>query len=800
MTRTRTRPYVAVLTLSLLTLDLAWSAAPASGKKSDAPQKDARSLELKLRRTIALLRNADASADSIEPAPIWERPHEAERDRRNLELNLRWIITRLRSTDKHEPATVGVYADAGAWHVGARSIVKALEDAKIRCRVLDCSCLTERQLEKLDAIVMPGGWSVFQKATAGKSGLGAVRNFVENGGKYLGVCAGAYLAAKDVRWQGQTYPYPLILFDGIAEGSLPAVARWPKAGGVRVKVTAAGRRRGIGLVDRQVFLYKGGPRFVGGTNVAVLAEFPDGSAAVIARPFGKGEVVLTGPHFERPPPEVGDEDAPVPDVAGELLKSLLFGPSEDVAESSSEQSVDGSKIKLFDMDAIRDPSALQVDILQDWHEVEGPVPTRQKLVTINVGEMWPGQDYRMPVRMVVPADRKARGFHLTGGNHPRRLRQDTKLNPIEQELAKGGVGLVYTVVQELRQSGLGELGAASEARFLKTLNPHDKIQYWAWPATMMRAVTTAYAETDHFGVGKVAMSGGSKNGATPSMAILHDQRMTAVHAAASPIWDSPLRLCDRQAWDEREAVTGPLQHTFLGGHFGPNYNRGALAAGHRWEDLQKLARDISDGVFITRNIEALRTRDVDLLFHPGTHDFVAYDIAWGGKHHPDIPIYLRANSGHGQRKGHPAAEQDEQNRAAFLLEHFFDEVEPLLEAPTVQHRVVDDTLKVTVRFKPDSGEESGRIWWIYDRAPDGSPGYISGLIPNENWADMEHDRDRGVWAATIDLDANATRIDFFSNHRKSIHYHGKDTSLALTHASNYALGSDIESDCGANSE
>ena len=324
-----------------------------------------------------------------------------------------------------------------------------------------------------------------------------------------------------------------------------------------------------------------------------------------------------------------------------------------------------------------------------------------------------------------------------------------------------------------RRPCFGELATASEARFLKTLNPHDKIQYWAWPATMMRAVTTAYAETDHFEVGKVAMSGGSKNGATPSMAILHDQRMTAVHAGVSPIWDSPLRLCDRKAWDELEAVTGPLRHAFLGGHFGPIYNRGALAAGHRWEDLQKLARDISDGVFITRNIEALRARDVDLLFHPGTHDCVAYDIAWGGKHHPTIPIYLGANTGHGQKKGHPAKERDEQNKAAFLLEHFFDDVDPLLEAPTVERQVVDNTLEVTVRFKADSGEESGRIWWIHDRPIDGSTGYLSKMIPAENWMDMQYDKQRNAWTAEIDLDPKATRIDFFSNHRKTIRYQGK---------------------------
>jgi hypothetical protein len=453
-----------------------------------------------------------------------------------------------------------------------------------------------------------------------------------------------------------------------------------------------------------------------------------------------------------------------------LTRSCLLTMCFMVMQGNGVANADDSKIELFDMAAICDASTLNVEVIQEWHRVGGEVPSRQKLVTINVGEMWPGQDYRMPVRMVVPVDRKAKGFHLTGGNMPERLKQDARLTPIDQELIKGGVGLVYTIVQGLEQSGLGELGVASETRFSKTLNPHDKIQYWAWPATMMRAITNAYAETDHFEVGKVAMSGGSKNGATPSMAILHDERMTAVHASVSPIWDSPLRLCDRKAWDELEAVTGPLRHPFLGGHYGPNYNRDALAAGHTWEELQKLARDISDGVFITRNIEALRARDVDLLFHPGTHDFVAYDLAWGGKHHPAIPIYLRANSGHGKRRGRHAAERDEQNKAAFLLKHFFDDVTPLLDPPTVQQKVDGNVLEVSVRFKPDSGEETGRIWWIYDRAPDGSPGYLDELIADESWADMEYDKQRGVWAASIDLDPEAAHIDFFSNHRKTIRY------------------------------
>ncbi|MEO1980450.1 MAG: hypothetical protein ABGZ24_08025, partial [Fuerstiella sp.] len=118
----------------------------------------------------------------------------------------------------------------------------------------------------------------------------------------------------------------------------------------------------------------------------------------------------------------------------------------------------------------------------------------------------------------------------------------------------------------------------------------------------MRTITAAYAETEHFEKGKIAMSGGSKNGATPSAVLILDPRTTAVHATVSPIWDSPLRLCDETAWEELAAFNqryvdgiteyagkgGPerlLRHPFLGGTFGPIYNRQALAAGHSWSDL-----------------------------------------------------------------------------------------------------------------------------------------------------------------------------------------------------------------------
>ena len=83
-------------------------------------------------------------------------------------------------------------------------------------------------------------------------------------------------------------------------------------------------------------------------------------------------------------------------------------------------------------------------------------------------------------------------------------------------------------------------------------------------------------------------------------------------------------------------------------------------------------------------------------------------------------------------------------------------------------------LFVSVTFKPGSKSESGRIWWMFDRGPDGSAAYIDELFPRNQWKDMTFDTRTHTWNASIPLMRGATRIDFFSNHLKTITYRSVD--------------------------
>ncbi len=434
---------------------------------------------------------------------------------------------------------------------------------------------------------------------------------------------------------------------------------------------------------------------------------------------------------------------------------------------------------MFNTEEILDAGTLDIEILQDWHVDKPTGSTRQKLIEINVAEWWPGQDYRIPVRMMVPLEGKAQGFHITGGNPAEALMSDKRPSDFEAKLLAGGVGIVKTVVKPLERipekQGLEqEMGRL----FLKDLNPRYTT-IWIWSMTLMRATTAAYAEVDHFEKGKVAGSGGSKNGVSPATALINDERFTATCSDVAFAWASPTRRLDREELAKVEEANRVFFEAVKAGDVALNRQRAAwyqakmvgsktsihelaVRAGRSWDEVHAFADCILGRLCVTENWDRLRGRDVHLFFQPGTHDYVAYDILWGARNYPELPVYYRPGGGHNQTP-HGAAEDDSQNLQAFLWHHFFGG-EPLLKPPTSSYKVDQGQLRVSVNFREGPQPTSGRIWWMYDRAPAGSAPFLHERIPEEQWMEMRCDAETGTWTAAIPLKDGCSRIDFFSNH------------------------------------
>ena len=54
--------------------------------------------------------------------------------------------------------------------------------------------------EAFDVVIFTGGSGSKQAKAIGEAGLAQVQSFVENGGGYVGICAGAYLACEGFSW------------------------------------------------------------------------------------------------------------------------------------------------------------------------------------------------------------------------------------------------------------------------------------------------------------------------------------------------------------------------------------------------------------------------------------------------------------------------------------------------------------------------------------------------------------------------------------------------------------------------
>ena len=463
------------------------------------------------------------------------------------------------------------------------------------------------------------------------------------------------------------------------------------------------------------------------------------------------------------------------------MKTIHLSPLLAALALTLAATLDAAEKPLFNTEEILDESTLDIKILQDWHPVGA---TRQKLIEINVAEWWPGQDYRIPVRMIVPLEGKAKGFSITGANgNYESLMKDTQPSDFQAKLLEGGVGIVKTLVRASRQiEGKQGLEQKRGRMFMKDLNPRYTT-LWIWSMTLMRATTAAYSETNYFEKGKVAGSGSSKNGMSPAVALINDERFTATCSNHAPAYFSPTRRAEREEVAKAEEANKAFFEAVKAGDIDLDPKRAklyqgvvvgsersmgkmALKMGKSMDDMQRFADRLWSSACVTENWDRLMERGVDVLFEPGTHDYVAYDILWGAQNHPQLPVYHQPNGGHSQTP-HVATAKDEENRDAFLWNHFFGG-EPLLSPPTSSHKVDKGKLSVRVSFDEGPQPTSGRIWWMYDRAPAGSAPFLRAPIPEDQWADMERDPKTGSWTATIPLKEGASRIDFFSNHGKVV--------------------------------
>ncbi len=166
------------------------------------------------------------------------------------------------------------------------------------------------KLEGFDVLLHPGGSGGGQGKALGPEGREAERKFIEAGGAYIGVCAGAYLATCDYEWSL-----------GILDAKVVDRAHWARGFG-NVDVAFSDAAKGvIGTGgDSKTVYYHQGPLLAPASNPDIpdyeeLARFETeiakngaspgvmkGCTAIAMGQFREGRVLCFSPHPEHDEP------------------------------------------------------------------------------------------------------------------------------------------------------------------------------------------------------------------------------------------------------------------------------------------------------------------------------------------------------------------------------------------------------------------------------------------------------------------------------------------------------------------
>ena len=175
--------------------------------------------------------------------------------------------------------------------------------------------ITLQTLARYDLYVQPGGGQDIPAAldSLGDARADAIRDYVAQGGRYLGLCMGAYLADDNNL--------------GLIPQELDSEAGRP---GFEVSGIDDAAVRVIWDGKPDSVFYQDGPYFPKATSTSAyttLATYQNGDVAAARYTYKKGVVVLSGPH-----PEAGQawfEDADIPldkmpraDLFGALMRSV----------------------------------------------------------------------------------------------------------------------------------------------------------------------------------------------------------------------------------------------------------------------------------------------------------------------------------------------------------------------------------------------------------------------------------------------------------------------------------------------
>lgn len=206
-----------------------------------------------------------------------------------------------------------IYADEGVSPFSLQETLNTFREFFSQVELVNHQVLNDAAWEQeTSLLIIPGGRDIpYDRLLKGK-GTAKIRKFVENGGSFLGLCAGAYFGAAEVIFEkGSALEVhemrDLKFFPGAAVGTLYSHSPF------KYESEEGTHPSQITFQENELHLYyNGGCAFKDADKypeVSILARYKDAEnqAAIIHSKIGKGNVILSGVHFEVDPTSLKKE-------------------------------------------------------------------------------------------------------------------------------------------------------------------------------------------------------------------------------------------------------------------------------------------------------------------------------------------------------------------------------------------------------------------------------------------------------------------------------------------------------------
>ncbi|QDU27572.1 hypothetical protein ETAA8_26600 [Anatilimnocola aggregata] len=206
-----------------------------------------------------------------------------------------------------EPLKLAIFDD-NSYSRSREKLIAALERSKdFEFQKITAEQIRAGELKQPFAVLIaPGGSSSWQGNVLGEDGRAKVKQFVKDGGGYVGICAGAYLATCDYKWSLHILNAKVIDKQHWARGIADLEVSLPEPG-----KQLLGESK-----DRLTLHYHQGPLLAPAENKELpayqeLARFETevakngapmgvmvGTSAIVSAEYGAGRVLCYSPHPE----------------------------------------------------------------------------------------------------------------------------------------------------------------------------------------------------------------------------------------------------------------------------------------------------------------------------------------------------------------------------------------------------------------------------------------------------------------------------------------------------------------------